>query len=693
MQIRSIQVKICLVAGAFLVASTLALLGYGLVATQNSQGFVSQNVSTLVDKQTKDSLLFLSGQQASIIQSTLQVNLDTSRALARTFETLRTESDGGSTSGASLRILINRILLQVLEDNPEFLGTYTAWEPNGIDRNDRLYAGKTADGYDETGRLIAYWNRDTNGKIARQALVEYESADTHPNGVRKGGWYLGPRETLKESVLDPFPYIVQGQQDWLTTISVPVVVKGKFLGVAGTDLRLGFLQELAKKVSLSLYGGQGEVLIISNMGLIVANSTDASVIGKSGKDLFPDNWQEVLSLIQGGKAQVSQAGDMMQAFAPITLGRTGKPWSVLVRVPSRVIMADATALDKSLTEKSRLSVFMQLMVGIAILAISLVLLWLFTGNLVKPLKAASVYANRVAEGDFQGRFDIKQTDEVGALAAALNAMVVKLREVVSEVQASSRNVAGGSSELAESSQVLSQGATEQAASMEEVSSSMEQMAANIRQTADNASETEKIAIQVAQDAERGGKIVADSTQSIKDIAEKISIIETIASQTNLLALNAAIEAARAGDAGKGFAVVASEVRKLAERSRDAAGEITALSSVTVEASEKASQIIAAIVPDIKKTADLVQEIVASSKEQDMGATQINSALLQLDKVVQQNASSAEKLSLTSETLSRQASRALDVLSYFRISDEDQKRGPALAPRETAAITDGLEHLD
>lgn len=667
MQIKSIQVKICLVAGAFLAASALALVGYGLSATQGSQRFVSQSVSTLVDQQAKDALLSLSGQQASIIQSALQVNLDTARTLARSFETLKIESASGAR-GADLRVIINRMLLQVLQDNTAFLGAYTAWEPNGVDPNDRLYAGRTAEGYDDTGRLIAYWNRDTSGKIARQALVDYENAEPNPNGVRKGGWYLGPRETLKESVLDPLPYIIQGKQDWLATISVPIVVDGKFLGVAGTDLRLGFLQDLAKKVAESLYGGKGEVLIISNMGLIVANSANADIIGKSGKDLFPSNWQEVLSTVQGGKSLVNQSGDLMQAFAPIELGRTGKPWSVLVRVPSAVVMADATALDASLSQKAQLSIFLQVVVGVVVLIISLILLWLFTGNLVRPLKAASLYANRVAEGDFQGRFDIKQVDEVGVLGTALNSMVVKLREVVSEVQKSSQNVASGAAELAESSQVLSQGATEQASSMEEVSSSMEQMAANIRQTADNAAQTEKIAMQVAGEAERGGQIVGESTRSIKDIAEKISIIETIASQTNLLALNAAIEAARAGEAGKGFAVVASEVRKLAERSKDAASEINALSSTTVEASERASKIIAAIVPDIKKTADLVQEIVASSKEQDMGATQINQAILQLDKVVQQNAQSAEKLTTTSDTLSQQAGRTLDVISYFKISE-------------------------
>jgi methyl-accepting chemotaxis protein len=261
MQIRSIQLKIGLVAGAFLAATALTLVIFGLVTTRGSQDYVSTHVADLVNRQARESLLGISGQQASVIQSAIQVNLDDARTLARTFEDFREEIVKGGVR--DYRALINSILLSTLVDNPNFLGSYTAWEPNALDGRDRLYAGKTDQGYDETGRLIAYWNRDESGKIARQALVEYESSATHPNGVRKGGWYLGPRESLKESVLDPFPYIVQGKQEWLTTISVPIVVGEKFLGVAGTDLRLGFLQELAKQVSQSLYQGKSEVIIVS----------------------------------------------------------------------------------------------------------------------------------------------------------------------------------------------------------------------------------------------------------------------------------------------------------------------------------------------------------------------------------------------------------------------------------------------
>ncbi|WP_235264124.1 methyl-accepting chemotaxis protein, partial [Geoalkalibacter ferrihydriticus] len=206
----------------------------------------------------------------------------------------------------------------------------------------------------------------------------------------------------------------------------------------------------------------------------------------------------------------------------------------------------------------------------------------------------------------------------------------------------------------------------QAAAAEEASSSMEQMAANIRQNADNAMQTEKIAAKSAQDARQGGEAVGKTVTAMKQIADKISIVEEIARQTNLLALNAAIEAARAGEHGKGFAVVAAEVRKLAERSQTAAAEISDLSGSSVEIAEQAGKMLTQMVPDIQKTAELVQEIAAASKEQDAGAEQVNKAIQQLDQVIQQNASASEEMASTSEELSSQAEQLQQAIAYFKV---------------------------
>ncbi|MBN1699199.1 MAG: hypothetical protein JW881_16890 [Spirochaetales bacterium] len=294
---------------------------------------------------------------------------------------------------------------------------------------------------------------------------------------------------------------------------------------------------------------------------------------------------------------------------------------------------------------------------------------IITNTITKPLGAepgeVATIAATIAGGDLTMHLEEKKVD-VGSVYAAMKNMADNLRNVVATIKGAADNVASGSQELSSSTEEISQGASEQAAAAEEVSSSMEQMGANIRQNADNAIQTEKISLKAAQDAQEGGKAVDDTVLAMKEIAEKIRIIEEIARSTNMLALNAAIEAARAGEHGKGFAVVAAEVRKLAERSQVAAGEISELSSTSVAVAEKAGEMLKRIVPDIQKTAELVQEISASSKEQNSGTEQINKAIMQLDSVIQQNASASEEMASTSEELASQAEQLQATVEFFKV---------------------------
>jgi methyl-accepting chemotaxis protein len=287
-------------------------------------------------------------------------------------------------------------------------------------------------------------------------------------------------------------------------------------------------------------------------------------------------------------------------------------------------------------------------------------------SITRPLDKGVTFAHLIAEGDLSKQLEVDQDDEVGRLAGALNAMVERLRGVVDGVKISAGSVASGSQQLSAGAEAVSRHASEQAASAEEASSAVEEMSATIKHNADNARQTEKIALRSASDARASGDAVADSVRAMKQIADKISIIEEIARQTNLLALNAAIEAARAGEHGKGFAVVAAEVRKLAERSRTAAAEIGQLSGSSVEVAERAGAMLEKLVPDIQKTAELVQEISAASKEQTSGADQINSAILQLNQVIQQNAGAAEEMTSTAEELSSQADHLREMTDYFKL---------------------------
>jgi methyl-accepting chemotaxis protein len=329
------------------------------------------------------------------------------------------------------------------------------------------------------------------------------------------------------------------------------------------------------------------------------------------------------------------------------------------------------AADKAFDVKISQIVVISLTIAILAILLSIGLATFIARAITASLHSSVSLAGSIASGNLDASIDQKlfvRQDETGDLVRALSAMLEKLKTVVAEVAASSDRVSYSSRQLSSAAdeaskgaqaisgtaEVLSQGATEQSANAEQVSASIEEMSSNIRQNADNSMQTEKIAQKAAADAQESGKVVRDAVVAMTEIASKISIIEEIARNTNLLALNAAIEAARAGENGRGFAVVAGEVRKLAERSQAAAAEISGISRTSALTAQSAEKMLDQLVPDIRKTSELVQEITAASAEQNIGAQQINNAVMQLDKVIQTNASASEELSATSEQQAAQA---------------------------------------
>jgi methyl-accepting chemotaxis protein len=294
--------------------------------------------------------------------------------------------------------------------------------------------------------------------------------------------------------------------------------------------------------------------------------------------------------------------------------------------------------------------------------------WLATRSITQPISAALAVSKRLAAGDLTGTIEHSSRDEVGLLLETMRGMVKRLAEVIGSVRSATDNLSSAGSEVSSTAQALAEAATEQSANVEEISASVEQMTASIAQNTENAKITNQMATQAAAEAADGGDAVGKTVDAMKQIAAKISIIDDIAYQTNLLALNAAIEAARAGEHGKGFAVVAAEVRKLAERSQVAAQEIGEVAGSSVDLAEQAGELLRRMVPSIKKTADLVQEIAAASQEQSAGVSQINTAMSQLSQLTQQNASSSEELAATSEEMSGQAEQLQQTMEFFKVDD-------------------------
>jgi methyl-accepting chemotaxis protein len=717
MAFRSLQTRICSTAGLCLLLSSASLVFYGLYSSYATATFVNQEVSTLIEEATVREVQNLAQSRATAIQAKLQNALDAARTMANTFAAA-IPYDSPLELG---REQINAILLGVLRDNPEFNGTYSCWEPDALDGEDAIHRTGLEGNSGNTGRFTPYWTRSSNGNIAVQTLVEYDSEERHPNGVLKGGWYSGPRDTLKESVLDPIPYVVQGQSVWLATLSVPIVVEGKFYGVVGADYDLTFIQKLSEQMASELYEGQGTVSILSNQGLVVADSQRTDLIGQSLQNLLPDAWEQTLDDIQQGqgKARLNEATQNLEVLMPIPLGRTDKPWAILISVPKAVVMSQAIALDAELKSRSQMNGFWQILVGASIFLLALFVLWYVAGKLAGPIRNAAGLAKNIRTGDFSQRLRHHSSDEVGELTQALNdmsdslqrqvhvaerisagdldldvtlsserdqlgkalqQMVNSLNGLIADVQTGATQITCSSAQVSELSLSLSQGAANSASSVTQISAVMNQMTAQTNENADNAQRADDQSQSCREDAGQSNQLMDELIGAMreidnagKDITTIIATIDNIAAQTNLLALNAAIEAARAGELGRGFAVVADEVRSLAARSAEAAQKTASLiadSSIKTQRgmviASRTADSLKGIVSGTEQVSNLVSLISLASGEQASGLGQASIGLEQIDDVTQQNNISSQECARAAGQLSEHAAAMQHALSRFKV---------------------------
>ncbi|WP_156418035.1 methyl-accepting chemotaxis protein [Aureimonas sp. AU4] len=443
--------------------------------------------------------------------------------------------------------------------------------------------------------------------------------------------------------------------------------------VQAGSLTLDQAQEQARvAIGAIRYGAANDYLFgYDSKGLRTVHPS-ADKLGQNAWDstdpLGVKSTQEQIRLAKDGGGYLQYASNRLNqdALVPkMSYSRYFAPWDWVLATGAFVEDIDAAVEARVMNGLAWLGGM------VALLALSG---WFLARGVTKRLKGSVAYAEAIGSGDLTGSVATRASDEIADLERAMNAMSGKLSSIMAEVRASSAQVLSGSTQSATTAEQLSSGSTEQASASEEASAAVEQMTANVRQNADNASQTERVASKAAEAAARSAEAVASSVQAMNQIAQKITVVQEIARQTDLLALNAAIEAARAGSHGKGFAVVASEVRKLAERSQSAATEISELSGESLQVSTEAGRLFETLLPDIRRTAELVAEISAACREQAVGIEQINGAIVQLDQVTQQNASAANEMAATAEQLSVEAGRLEERAGFFRLTGEPSCEG-------------------
>ncbi len=707
---RSIQTAFAALAGACILAVIAALLLYAMVSGMRSQALVEQRTRSLIDGMVEQRVTALAQTQVSRIQAQLQAPLQIATSLARVHTlTALTGDDGMPMANLRREELIN-LARQTLIENPELTSTYIAWELNGVDANDLMYRGDEPGMVD--GRFASWVYRDGSGKLLVDRLTDIEDTRLLDTGVRAGEYYLCPREQLKPCVGDPAPYEMNGKTSLLSSFNAPIIVDGKFHGIVGADISVDFIQQLLSNANAQLYGGVGQIALISNNGRLAAYSRDTSLIGKPAAQILDADEQALVKQLPAGQThyRIDQARGRVALFLPFSFAGTEARWVLMLELPTAEVMKELNQLMAALADESRSSLGTMLVIGVLIGLAGLLAIWLISRRITRPLREMVVMLDNIGqgEGDLTQRLNIDSRNELGQIAAGFNAFLARLQGMIGEVVGSVQKVSDASEHTADIAIRTDKGVQTQLAEIELVATAVHEMTATAQDVARNATQAAEAANNADRAANQGRHIVQDTGSTITELADEIGravevvqtlardsenidailvTIRSIAEQTNLLALNAAIEAARAGEQGRGFAVVADEVRNLAQKTQQATGEIQQMiqqlqngtrdvvqvmeqsqsrTQRSVEQADAAAEALQAITQAVSLINDMNNQIASAAEEQSAVAEDINRNVTNIGQVAQEVAGGAEEASQASAGLTRLAEQQRRLINQFRV---------------------------